>query len=81
MAWQPQSGQFDSPYSNATPDPPPPMNGLNGFKEHSLDDDAFGAKGSIVSAFDAFREDNPPPPPRSPSSPSPQLSRGLDSEP
>lgn len=32
------------------------MNGLNGFKDHRLDDEAFGAKGSIVSAFDAFRK-------------------------
>jgi hypothetical protein len=34
---------------------------MNGYddKRH-LDDDAFGAKGSIVSAFDAFREDPPP---------------------
>lgn len=60
MAWQPQPGQYDSPYSNATPDAPPHMNGLNGFKDHSLDDDTFGAKGSIVSAFDAFRELPPP---------------------
>jgi hypothetical protein len=31
---------------------------MNGYddKRH-LDDDAFGAKGSIVSAFDAFRKD------------------------
>lgn len=65
MAWQPQPGHYDSPYSNATPDPPPPpMNGLNGFtdhKEHNLDDDAFGASGGIVSAFDAFRKDTPSP--------------------
>lgn len=74
MAWQPQPGHYDSPYSNATPDPPPPpMNGLNGFtdhKEHNLDDDAFGASGGIVSAFDAFRKGTlshspPPPPPKS----------------
>lgn len=30
------------------------MNGYNDEKRQ-LDDDAFGAKGSIVSAFDAFR--------------------------
>lgn len=63
MAWQPQQGHYDSPYSNATPDPPPPpMNGLNGFtdhKDHNLDDDAFGASGGIVSAFDAFRKAHP----------------------
>jgi hypothetical protein len=28
---------------------------MNGFKEHGLDEDAFSAKGNIVSAFDAFR--------------------------
>lgn len=55
MAWQPQQGQYDSPYSDSPLTSPP----MNGFKDHSLDDDAFGAKGSIVSAFDAFRE-NPP---------------------
>lgn len=27
----------------------------NGFEKHGLRDDDFGAKGSIVSAFDAFR--------------------------
>lgn len=32
------------------------MNPMNGFQDHKLDDDAFGAKGSIVSAFDAFRK-------------------------
>ena len=29
---------------------------MNGFEKHDLDEDAFGAKGSIVSAFDAFRK-------------------------
>lgn len=30
---------------------------MNGFKEHHLDEDAFGPKaGSIVSSFDAFRK-------------------------
>jgi len=30
---------------------------MNGYDEkHHLDEDAFGAKGSIVSAFDAFRK-------------------------
>jgi hypothetical protein len=31
---------------------------MNGFKEHDLDEDNFGAKSgsSIVSAFDAFRK-------------------------
>lgn len=28
---------------------------MNGFEKHSLNDDNFSAKGSIVSAFDAFR--------------------------
>lgn len=28
---------------------------MNGYEKHQLDEDAFGAKGSIVSAFDAFR--------------------------
>jgi len=28
---------------------------MNGFKDHGLDEDNFGAKGGIVSAFDAFR--------------------------
>lgn len=58
MAWQPQPGQYDSPYSDAGLHHSPPSlnNGLNGFKDHGLDDDAFGAKGSIVSAFDAFRK-------------------------
>lgn len=80
MAWQPQPGQYDSPYSNAIPDPPPPSNGLNGFKDHSLDDDAFGAKGSIVSAFDAFRKDAPSPF-SPPSTYPPILPRSLDGEP
>jgi 23S rRNA G2069 N7-methylase RlmK/C1962 C5-methylase RlmI len=30
---------------------------MNGFNDHGLDEDAFGAsKGGIVSSFDAFRE-------------------------
>jgi hypothetical protein len=29
---------------------------MNGFDERSLDEDAFGAKGNIVSSFDAFRK-------------------------
>jgi hypothetical protein len=30
---------------------------MNGYKEHDMDEDPFAAKaGSIVSAFDAFRE-------------------------
>jgi hypothetical protein len=30
---------------------------MNGFNDHSLDEDAFGAsKGGIVSSFDAFRK-------------------------
>ncbi len=28
---------------------------MNGFEKHSLDEDNFAAKGSVVSAFDAFR--------------------------
>lgn len=28
---------------------------MNGYEKRDLDDDAFGAKGNIVSAFDAFR--------------------------
>ena len=28
---------------------------MNGFEKHGLEDDNFGAKGSVVSAFDAFR--------------------------
>ena len=28
---------------------------MNGFKDQDLNDDDFGAKGDIVSAFDAFR--------------------------
>jgi hypothetical protein len=28
---------------------------MNGYEKQDLDDDAFGAKGGIVSAFDAFR--------------------------
>lgn len=56
MAWQQQQGPYDSPYSDAIPNAPP-TNGQNGFKSHDLlDDDAFAAKGSIVSAFDAFRK-------------------------
>lgn len=61
MAWQPQQqqqGPYDSPYSDAIPTTPL-QNNQNGFKTHDvLDDDAFGAKGSIVSAFDAFRKPN-----------------------
>lgn len=52
MAWQPQS-QYGSPYPEPSPTSQQP---LNGFKEQNLDDDAFGAKGGIVSAFDAFRK-------------------------
>lgn len=57
MAWQQQQqGPYDSPYSDAIPSAPL-QNNQNGFKSHDgLDDDAFGAKGSIVSAFDAFRK-------------------------
>lgn len=29
---------------------------MNGFASHGLDEDRFAEKGSIVSAFDAFRE-------------------------
>ena len=30
---------------------------MNGWDEkHAMDEDAFGAKGNIVSAFDAFRK-------------------------
>ena len=29
---------------------------MNGFSEHGLDEDAFGEKGNLVSAFDAFRK-------------------------
>lgn len=30
---------------------------MNGFKDHDLDEDAFGEKsGNIVQAFDAFRK-------------------------
>lgn len=48
MAWQ---SPYDSPYPNAGPNSP-----MNGFKDQSLDEDAFGpGPGSIVSAFDAFR--------------------------
>ncbi|KAK3685902.1 endoplasmic reticulum vesicle transporter-domain-containing protein [Podospora appendiculata] len=32
---------------------------MNGYEKHDLDDDAFGAKGSIVSAFDAFPKAKP----------------------
>ncbi|KXX74176.1 Endoplasmic reticulum-Golgi intermediate compartment protein 2 [Madurella mycetomatis] len=32
---------------------------MNGFEKHHLDEDAFGAKGSIVSAFDAFPKSKP----------------------
>jgi hypothetical protein len=33
---------------------------MNGFNDHGLDEDAFGAsKGGIVSSFDAFREYTP----------------------
>lgn len=32
----------------------------NGFEKHGLDADNFGASGSIVSAFDAFRALAPP---------------------
>jgi len=28
---------------------------MNGYEKHDVDEDAFGAKGNIVSAFDAFR--------------------------
>lgn len=28
---------------------------MNGYEKREMDDDAFGAKGNIVSAFDAFR--------------------------
>lgn len=59
MSWQQQQGPYDSPYSDAIPSAPP-ADGQNGFKSHNLlDDDAFAAKGSIVSAFDAFRKDPP----------------------
>jgi hypothetical protein len=33
---------------------------MNGFASHGLDEDRFAEKGSIVSAFDAFREFSPP---------------------
>lgn len=52
MAWQPQN-QYGSPYPEPSPTSQQP---LNGFKDHNLDDDSFGAKGGIVSAFDAFRK-------------------------
>ncbi|KAJ4405039.1 hypothetical protein N0V82_010383 [Gnomoniopsis sp. IMI 355080] len=60
MAWQPQQqGPYDSPYSDAIPSAPL-QNNQNGFKSHDgLDDDAFGAKGGIVSAFDAFPKSKP----------------------
>lgn len=29
---------------------------MNEFREKGLDEDAFGEKGNIVAAFDAFRE-------------------------
>jgi hypothetical protein len=29
---------------------------MNGFAAHGLDEDAFGEKGNLVSAFDAFRK-------------------------
>jgi hypothetical protein len=29
---------------------------MNGFANHGLDEDAFGEKGNIVRAFDAFRK-------------------------
>jgi hypothetical protein len=29
---------------------------MNGYEKQSLEEDNFGAKGSVVSAFDAFRE-------------------------
>lgn len=29
---------------------------MNGFANHGLDESAFGEKGSIVKAFDAFRK-------------------------
>lgn len=32
---------------------------MNGYEKHHLDDDAFGAKGGIVSAFDAFPKSKP----------------------
>lgn len=33
------------------------MNGYDSYEKQHMDEDAFGAKaGSIVSAFDAFRE-------------------------
>ncbi|PHH85085.1 hypothetical protein CDD83_919 [Cordyceps sp. RAO-2017] len=32
---------------------------MNGFEKRSLDEDAFGAKGNIVSAFDAFPKSKP----------------------
>ena len=31
---------------------------MNGFASHGLDEDAFGEKGNIVRAFDAFRKFN-----------------------
>lgn len=47
MAWQ-------DPYDNSYPHPN--TQNQNGFKDQSLDDDAFGpSAGNIVSAFDAFR--------------------------
>ncbi|RCI13140.1 hypothetical protein L249_1138, partial [Ophiocordyceps polyrhachis-furcata BCC 54312] len=44
------------------PLPPPseaPTRAMNGFDKHGLDEDRFGAKGSIVSAFDAFPKSKP----------------------
>jgi hypothetical protein len=32
---------------------------MNGYEKHDLDDDSFGAKGGIVSAFDAFPKAKP----------------------
>ncbi|CAN8106430.1 unnamed protein product [Discula destructiva] len=59
MAWQQQQGPYDSPYSDGISNAPP-TNGLDGFTSHDrLDDDAFGAKGGIVSAFDAFPKSKP----------------------
>lgn len=59
MAWQQQQGPYDSPYTDATPNAFPTNGHKGGFKSHDLDDDSFGAKSGIVSAFDAFRTVNP----------------------
>jgi len=38
---------------------------MNGYEKREMEDDTFGPKGSIVSAFDAFRKHRPLPTSRS----------------